>query len=85
VFEAILSPLVNAVKVSMSDRVYRAAQDGAREGLQRFALDLSGQLTLPHQPEETPSLTHQDAQDGPGEGEAAEDTAAPRRGRKRAS
>lgn len=40
-FDLILKPVVSAVRSWMASQVYAAAQDGAKEGLRRFAADLS--------------------------------------------
>ena len=39
-FEMILSPIIQAVKVWMSDKTYQAAKTGAAEGLRRFVAEV---------------------------------------------
>ena len=46
-FETIVNPVIKAVKSWMSRQVYQAAQDGAREGLARFAAQLAAAAELP--------------------------------------
>lgn len=43
-FERILAPVINAVRVWMADRVYKAAKEGTLNGLQRFAEDAAQQF-----------------------------------------
>lgn len=46
-WNVILSPVVNAVRSWMANQTYKAAQEGGRLGLERFAADFGRQFTLP--------------------------------------